>query len=518
MNVVEAMDALKPFTPRVPTEALDWIRANWSEAEPLLLEEIDQKLKAPTQKVRDARFLYAIHLCAEMRCEAAFPRYLALCRLLNVVLDFVLGDILTEYLREMLARTCAGRTEELQALIEDSAANEYARVAALDALVRLLMDGKMTREGLSDYCISLLRDKLERFPSYAWDAVIALSADLHADGALPLIERAFARGLADSSFENLKGIQGIYDKPLDQSLEQLGRFSVPLDCAEKAMAFFVRQWKEKGDKNEDEYSEELLSVLESKRKALAPAGVTTTRRNDPCPCGSGLKYKKCCLGKLSAGAMDLISVRKGPATSRWQKAGDWMDAGYAYVMDSQRQRAFQCWKSCWNELRFLLPPTLLDPDEAENDVGFDGSEQIGNWLEDFQMLLGDINDSDLYLLEYSTGFFQEVLGRFPLMDDVMRGNYQAELFRCLAMLGKPAEARALAERMIAESPNKAQGYFLLAEMCGEMAADYNLRPDVPEAIRYLRRALERADDCEDYSIATLLTTLESRQNELGAPL
>ncbi|MFP4284609.1 MAG: SEC-C metal-binding domain-containing protein, partial [Desulfovermiculus sp.] len=20
-------------------------------------------------------------------------------------------------------------------------------------------------------------------------------------------------------------------------------------------------------------------------------------RNDPCPCGSGLKYKKCCLGK-----------------------------------------------------------------------------------------------------------------------------------------------------------------------------------------------------------------------------
>ena len=22
-------------------------------------------------------------------------------------------------------------------------------------------------------------------------------------------------------------------------------------------------------------------------------------RNDPCPCGSGLKYKKCCLGKVS---------------------------------------------------------------------------------------------------------------------------------------------------------------------------------------------------------------------------
>ena len=25
-----------------------------------------------------------------------------------------------------------------------------------------------------------------------------------------------------------------------------------------------------------------------------------TKRNDPCPCGSGRKYKKCCLGKTTA--------------------------------------------------------------------------------------------------------------------------------------------------------------------------------------------------------------------------
>jgi methionyl aminopeptidase len=28
-------------------------------------------------------------------------------------------------------------------------------------------------------------------------------------------------------------------------------------------------------------------------------------RNDPCPCGSGLKYKKCCLGKTSSGEYDV---------------------------------------------------------------------------------------------------------------------------------------------------------------------------------------------------------------------
>jgi len=518
VNVVEAMDALKLFTPRVPMEALNWIRTNWSEAEPLLLAVIDQKLKVPTQEVRDAQFLYAIHLCGEMRCEAAFSRYLVLCRLPNVVLDFVLGDILTEYLREMLARTCAGRTEELQALIEDPAVNEYARSAALDALISLFLDGKMTREWLSDYCISLLRDKLEKSPSYVWDAVSILSADIHADGAIPLIEQAFARGLADSSFEDMEGIQKIYGMPLDESLEKLEKFRFPLNSSENAMAFFVQQWGEKGDNQKDDCSEELLSILKWTREMLPPARGTTTGRNDPCPCGSGLKYKKCCLGKSTAETMDRSSAETEPATSRRRKVGDWMEAGYAYMENFQKEQAIQCWKACWNELRILLPPTLLDPDEAENVVGFIGPDAVSNWLEDFQMMLGDINDGSLYLLDYSAGYFQEVLGRFPLMNDVMRGHYQAELFRCLAMQGKPAEARALAERMIAESPNKAQGYVLLAEMCGEMAAEYNLKPDVPEAIRHFRLALERADDCEDYSVSTQLSFMESWQNELGVPL
>jgi tetratricopeptide (TPR) repeat protein len=32
-------------------------------------------------------------------------------------------------------------------------------------------------------------------------------------------------------------------------------------------------------------------------------------RNDPCPCGSGKKYKKCCLAKRPSRAPDLATVR-----------------------------------------------------------------------------------------------------------------------------------------------------------------------------------------------------------------
>ena len=31
-------------------------------------------------------------------------------------------------------------------------------------------------------------------------------------------------------------------------------------------------------------------------------------RNDPCPCGSGLKYKRCCMGKGKSDALDLATL------------------------------------------------------------------------------------------------------------------------------------------------------------------------------------------------------------------
>ncbi len=38
-------------------------------------------------------------------------------------------------------------------------------------------------------------------------------------------------------------------------------------------------------------------------------------RNDPCPCGSGKKYKKCCLGKEGV-SVDLLWRRLGEAHDR----------------------------------------------------------------------------------------------------------------------------------------------------------------------------------------------------------
>ncbi len=45
-----------------------------------------------------------------------------------------------------------------------------------------------------------------------------------------------------------------------------------------------------------------ISDLERLLSPPQPAKQTTVGRNEPCPCGSGKKFKKCCLGRLPSSA------------------------------------------------------------------------------------------------------------------------------------------------------------------------------------------------------------------------
>ena len=49
----------------------------------------------------------------------------------------------------------------------------------------------------------------------------------------------------------------------------------------------------------------MANDFEVKRRALMKNRKLKVHRNDPCPCGSGLKYKKCCLGKENSGNRDV---------------------------------------------------------------------------------------------------------------------------------------------------------------------------------------------------------------------
>lgn len=69
-----------------------------------------------------------------------------------------------------------------------------------------------------------------------------------------------------------------------------------LGTLERLISFY--RWQEK-DEKADKYEKEYMELSEPPK----PKQVIKSKkigRNDPCPCGSGKKYKKCCLNKGSA--------------------------------------------------------------------------------------------------------------------------------------------------------------------------------------------------------------------------
>lgn len=518
MNITEAIDALRPFTSKVPSESLDYLRAHWEEAEQILLAEIERNLIDPTSDNADALFLYAIHLCAEMRCAKAFPHFVRIARLPNIILDHVLGDILTETFPQMLARTCDGRVDEIKALVEDPAVNDFARGSALQALMALAADGKLDHAELSAYCIELLSCKLERRASNVWDTAVSAVCELGAPGALPLIRMAYARGWADPGMASLENMISVYNQSRNAAPAQIRGHVNPFRTTESEMRFFVGNWKEDEDDNNQST---LLEVLDEREKDSSSYHQTkpSVGRNSPCPCGSGKKYKKCCLDKPSKVAAAVVSTVLGnPVRDEFVAANDWMEAGYRYMEKGAFWRAFECWRNCWDELRSILPESFRDPGVAEEKGVFEGCDFLSNWLQDFEMLLDELSERNLTPAQYAVAFFDDILRRFPALDAQIKRNMQVAQARCLSILGETEKAAGILEAMVAQSPESAQGYVELANLYGLETERSNMIPDIPRARRYLQDALENARDCAEYDVTVRLNDLDVVEESMRRPL
>ncbi len=91
------------------------------------------------------------------------------------------------------------------------------------------------------------------------------------------------------------------------------RLALPDDArphVPEVVARFLEYLRETGRVGEgDDWAAQVRVIARSYRERLKPGGgvkgVTIQRapgvspigRNDPCPCGSGKKYKKCCMGR-----------------------------------------------------------------------------------------------------------------------------------------------------------------------------------------------------------------------------
>ena len=232
--------------------------------------------------------IYAMFLLAQFREKRAYPLIVNLFSHPGDTSDNIAGDFVCEDLPRVPASVCHGDTTPIKQLIENRDADEYVRDAGLRVLLILVLHGKKTREEILKYHKSLFRGKLEREPSMVWNGLISCCCDLYPKEVYEDIKKAYEEFLVDPIFITLNDVKDILNKGEDKMLNRLKddihyKF---IDDTLSEMEWWACFQPEKKVKTKPLKSLSTKAKSKKKRKKIG--------RNDPCPCGSGKKYKKCC--------------------------------------------------------------------------------------------------------------------------------------------------------------------------------------------------------------------------------
>ena len=309
MTPDEIFQALTTAGPgRFPRTALMEAVEQREALTPLLLDELRQQIDAGFEPALATecywRHQFALYLLAYFREPAAYPLFVQMGTLPGETLFDTLGDTVTEFYARHLAAVCHGDTSGLERLIDDPGLDQYVRSAAIGALEILFAIGELERHALEDCLGRFARRWLDaaeageeptEATAWVWATLAWLAADIDAQALIPMIRRAFELDLVDTF---LAGDLGDFERVMAEHREHPKPYKpgygvrLPGHPVEELEHWYCFQPPvQRTPKNPDR-----RPVVPQVPARMPTRTTKKVGRNDPCPCGSGKKYKKCCGG------------------------------------------------------------------------------------------------------------------------------------------------------------------------------------------------------------------------------
>jgi hypothetical protein len=248
--------------------------------------------------------LHALLLIGEIGDESSLPVVLDMLRQDEEYLEFYFGDHIPETVWEVILKVGMNQTDLLKQFILEGNYYEFARSAVSTAMEQLAFHFPERKEEViqwyNDILLFFLANK-DNESLIDTGFISFMISDLTALRALslePLIEELYHQELIQEfyvgSLEEVKrDLHFGSDIPFDQKRELLPVLA--------RYDYILNNWEDYKEEDEfedaeildddyfdDEGGEELLEVTQPIVRSAPKVG-----RNDPCPCGSGKKYKKC---------------------------------------------------------------------------------------------------------------------------------------------------------------------------------------------------------------------------------
>ena len=308
MTNQEVLEPLQYFSKDFPRAALKEIQINKDRFTPDLLESLDYAHRNAKElyEERSDYFLhvYAMYLLAEFREKKTFPYLIKFLQLPKEYVDFIIGDTLTESYPKLLLSTYDG--ENMQMLldtIENSELNEWGRVAAIRACEFLYLEGFIPEAECVSYLRSLIYEKLSPDDSYVvFTTIIGSIIYTRLFEMIPDARFLYENDRIDPAMYGDYG--SFLDFMFDESHSKKAHYVNDAISEMEWWACFETNKKKKDEFVEKDFGDFIVNEVKKDKdlnKMLAQK-YKKTGRNDPCPCGSGKKYKKCCYNVHRSGA------------------------------------------------------------------------------------------------------------------------------------------------------------------------------------------------------------------------
>jgi hypothetical protein len=299
-SVKKLLNEYKYLEGKFPKEELAEIISNKDAAIPELLNIMKDVRDSYEKYLKDESFIYiyATYLLAQFKVEEFFEIIIDIAKLPGETLHDLFGDTITEALGRIIASVYNGDIKLIHELIENKDVDMFVRYQGIYSLVALVLQGTLEREKVVAYLKNLLTARAKEDNNLVIAGIIEGLAYLYPEEAMDEIKWAYENHLIDETIIDLNYVL----EKLEMGKEACIEDNKPFKQTQLIGDINDEMGRWYGFNNKEKHNPLTVNEIKAKPKSKPKNLNKGTRivkehkigRNEPCPCNSGKKYKKCC--------------------------------------------------------------------------------------------------------------------------------------------------------------------------------------------------------------------------------
>lgn len=258
-----------------------------------VVERFDYFVEQPWEEANTHAALHALFLLMELNAVDSLPKVLSFLSSDEDVLGFWIGDHITETLWQSIYALGFNATDALGEFLLAPEVHTFCKTAVSETLAQIALHHPERREEIINVFNSVFNEFVNTGPDDPLldDTFIGLSISDTIDCGfielLPLIKKLHELDYVDMS------INGTYADVINE-FERYSKHNYKRELFSifELYDHVLTTWAgyNEDDDDEEDFDDLDLPIFPTPQSLSSPK----IGRNDPCPCGSGKKYKKCC--------------------------------------------------------------------------------------------------------------------------------------------------------------------------------------------------------------------------------